>query len=100
MDVDGDGGGTVPEVLLLLPALLRTLACAVFVAAGFSLAIVEHGDLERASVGGADGECTSHAVRAFFALLSREQGEPRNLSACGSSPEVRCPAALGRQELP
>lgn len=47
------------EILLLLLALLLTLACAVFVAAEFSLTTVERGDLERAAEAGS-GARTVH----------------------------------------
>lgn len=43
------------ETLLLVLALLLTLACAVFVAAEFSLTTVERGDLERAAEAGERG---------------------------------------------
>lgn len=43
------------EVLLLLLALLLTLACALFVAAEFSLTTVERSDLERAAESGERG---------------------------------------------
>ncbi len=43
------------EVLLLLAALALTLACAVFVAAEFSLTTVERSDLERAASAGERG---------------------------------------------
>ncbi|MGX1316072.1 CBS domain containing-hemolysin-like protein [Streptomyces calvus] len=62
------------EVLLLLLALLLTLACAVFVAAEFSLTTVERGELERAVEArerGADGAL--RAVRRLTLQLSGAQ---------------------------
>ncbi|MFI6638573.1 hemolysin family protein [Streptomyces sp. NPDC050504] len=62
------------ELLLLLLALALTLACAVFVAAEFSLTTVERGDLERAAAAGergADGALA--AVRKLTFQLSGAQ---------------------------
>ncbi|WP_078856009.1 hemolysin family protein [Streptomyces sp. NRRL F-5065] len=62
------------EVLLLLLALLLTLACAVFVAAEFSLTTVERGDLERAAESGERGaEGALKAVRGLTLQLSGAQ---------------------------
>ncbi|GGL64779.1 membrane protein [Streptomyces fumigatiscleroticus] len=62
------------EVLLLLLALLLTLACALFVAAEFSLTTVERGDLERATEAGERGaEGALKAVRALTVQLSGAQ---------------------------
>ncbi|GAA3309667.1 hypothetical protein GCM10020295_74910 [Streptomyces cinereospinus] len=62
------------EVLLLLLALLLTLACAVFVAAEFSLTTVERGDLERAAAAGERGaEGALKAVRRLTVQLSGAQ---------------------------
>ncbi|WAX77198.1 hemolysin family protein [Streptomyces sp. KMM 9044] len=62
------------EVLLLLLALLLTLACAVFVAAEFSLTTVERSDLERACEAGERGaESALKAVRRLTLQLSGAQ---------------------------
>ncbi|MFG3658737.1 hemolysin family protein [Streptomyces sp. NPDC047706] len=62
------------EVLLLLLALLLTLACAVFVAAEFSLTTVERGELERAVTAGERGaEGALKAVRRLTVQLSGAQ---------------------------
>lgn len=62
------------EVLLLLPALLLTLACALFVAAEFSLTTVERGELERAAEAGERGaEGALKAVRHLTLQLSGAQ---------------------------
>ncbi|MBG0853687.1 HlyC/CorC family transporter [Streptomyces spinoverrucosus] len=62
------------EVLLLLLALLLTLACAVFVAAEFSLTTVERGELERAAESGERGaEGALKAVRRLTLQLSGAQ---------------------------
>ncbi|MCZ4608876.1 hemolysin family protein [Streptomyces sp. Lzd4kr] len=62
------------EVLLLLAALLLTLACALFVAAEFSLTTVERGDLERAAAAGERGaEGALRAVRRLTLQLSGAQ---------------------------
>ncbi|MDG9717572.1 hemolysin family protein [Streptomyces sp. DH24] len=62
-----------PVVLLLL-ALLLTLACAVFVAAEFSLTTVERGDLERAAEAGERGaDGALKAVRRLTFQLSGAQ---------------------------
>ncbi|AZP21200.1 hemolysin family protein [Streptomyces aquilus] len=62
------------EVLLLLAALLLTLACAVFVAAEFSLTTVERGELERAVEAGERGaEGALKAVRRLTVQLSGAQ---------------------------
>ncbi|CAM5245990.1 hypothetical protein SGLAM104S_01314 [Streptomyces glaucescens] len=68
------GGGAVTEVLLLLLALLLTLACAVFVAAEFSLTTVERADLERAAEAGERGaDGALRAVRGLTLQLSGAQ---------------------------
>ncbi len=72
----GSGGGTVTEVLLLLLALALTVACAVFVAAEFSLTTVERGELERAAAAGergADGALQA-AKRLTFQLSGAQLG--------------------------
>ncbi|MFE6991654.1 CNNM domain-containing protein, partial [Streptomyces pharetrae] len=62
------------EVLLLLLALLLTLACAVFVAAEFSLTTVERADLERAAEAGERGaDGALRAVRRLTLQLSGAQ---------------------------
>ncbi|MEU0026168.1 hemolysin family protein [Streptomyces sp. NPDC006335] len=62
------------ETLLLVLALLLTLACAVFVAAEFSLTTVERGDLERAAEAGERGaEGALKAVRRLTFQLSGAQ---------------------------
>ncbi|EFE68067.1 hemolysin family protein [Streptomyces viridosporus] len=62
------------EVLLLLLALLLTLACGVFVAAEFSLTTVERGDLERAAEAGERGaDGALKAVRRLTLQLSGAQ---------------------------
>ncbi|GAA4796445.1 hemolysin family protein [Streptomyces ziwulingensis] len=62
------------EVLLLLLALLLTLACALFVAAEFSLTTVERGDLERAVEAGERGaEGALKAARRLTLQLSGAQ---------------------------
>ncbi|MEV4441363.1 hemolysin family protein [Streptomyces sp. NPDC049577] len=62
------------EVLLLLLALLLTLACAVFVAAEFSLTTVERAELERAAERGERGaEGALRAVRGLTFQLSGAQ---------------------------
>ncbi|MFJ9199363.1 hemolysin family protein [Streptomyces flaveolus] len=62
------------EVLLLLLALLLTLACALFVAAEFSLTTVERGDLERAAESGERGaDGALRAVRGLTLQLSGAQ---------------------------
>ncbi|PWI14549.1 hypothetical protein DI272_10575 [Streptomyces sp. Act143] len=62
------------EVLLLLAALLLTLACAVFVAAEFSLTTVERGELERAAEAGERGaQGALEAVRRLTVQLSGAQ---------------------------
>ncbi|GAA2479200.1 hemolysin family protein [Streptomyces thermolineatus] len=62
------------EVLLLLLALALTLACAVFVAAEFSLTTVERGDLERAAEAGERGAPGAlKAVRRLTFQLSGAQ---------------------------
>lgn len=52
------------EALLLIVALLLSLACGVFVAAEFSLTTVERGEVERAASRG-------------------ERGRPRRCRGCG-----------------
>ncbi|GAB2596774.1 hemolysin family protein [Streptomyces capparidis] len=62
------------ETLLLLLALALTLACAVFVAAEFSLTTVERGDLERAAEAGERGaDSALKAVRRLTLQLSGAQ---------------------------
>ncbi|GHC33827.1 hemolysin family protein [Streptomyces cinnamoneus] len=62
------------EVLLLVLALLLTLACAVFVAAEFSLTTVERAELERAVDSGERGaEGALKAVRSLTFQLSGAQ---------------------------
>ncbi|MFB8247803.1 hemolysin family protein [Streptomyces sp. NPDC055952] len=62
------------EILLLLAALLLTLACAVFVAAEFSLTTVERGELERAAEAGERGaDGALKAVRHLTLQLSGAQ---------------------------
>ncbi|MBP8534573.1 hemolysin family protein [Streptomyces sp. MK37H] len=62
------------EILLLLLALALTLACAVFVAAEFSLTTVERGELERAVEAGERGaEGALTAVRRLTLQLSGAQ---------------------------
>jgi CBS domain containing-hemolysin-like protein len=64
----------VTEVLLLLLALLLTLACALFVAAEFSLTTVERSDLERAAESGERGaDGALKAVRSLTLQLSGAQ---------------------------
>ncbi|MCS0635060.1 hemolysin family protein [Streptomyces sp. LP05-1] len=62
------------EVLLLILALALTLACAVFVAAEFSLTTVERGELERAADAGERGaDGALRAVRKLTFQLSGAQ---------------------------
>jgi CBS domain containing-hemolysin-like protein len=62
------------EVLLLVVALLLTLACGVFVAAEFSLTTIERVDLERAAREGERGASTAlAAVRTLTVQLSGAQ---------------------------
>ncbi|MEU5700276.1 hemolysin family protein [Streptomyces aurantiacus] len=62
------------EILLLLLALSLTLACALFVAAEFSLTTVERGDLERAAEAGERGaDGALKAVRKLTFQLSGAQ---------------------------
>jgi CBS domain containing-hemolysin-like protein len=64
----------VIELLLLLLALALTLACALFVAAEFSLTTVERGDLERAAEAGERGaDSALKAVRKLTLQLSGAQ---------------------------
>ncbi|OEV08193.1 hypothetical protein AN219_31145 [Streptomyces nanshensis] len=60
------------EVLLLLAAVALTLACAVFVAAEFSLTTVERGELERAAQAGERG--APGALRAVKRLTFQLSG--------------------------
>ncbi|KUH40035.1 MULTISPECIES: hemolysin family protein [Streptomyces] len=64
------------EVLLLLLALALTLACAVFVAAEFSLTTVERGELERAAEAGerGAGSALAAAKRLTFQLSGAQLG--------------------------
>lgn len=62
------------EILLLLLAFALVLACAVFVAAEFSLTTVERGDLERAAQAGERGaEGALKAVKRLTFQLSGAQ---------------------------
>ncbi|MDJ0344090.1 hemolysin family protein [Streptomyces sp. H10-C2] len=62
------------EVLLLVVALLLTLACGVFVAAEFSLTTIERGELERAEQAGERGASAAlEAVRTLTLQLSGAQ---------------------------
>ncbi|MGW6459143.1 hemolysin family protein [Streptomyces sp. NPDC055078] len=62
------------EVLLLIVAVLLSLACGVFVAAEFSLTTVERGDLERAVERGDRGAASAlKAVRGLTFQLSGAQ---------------------------
>ncbi|MFI9757413.1 hemolysin family protein [Streptomyces sp. NPDC051963] len=62
------------EVLLLLVAILLSLACGAFVAAEFSLTTVERGDLERAAERGERGAAGAlKAVRSLTFQLSGAQ---------------------------
>ncbi|MGW6940114.1 hemolysin family protein [Streptomyces xanthophaeus] len=64
------------EVLLLLLALALTLACAVFVAAEFSLTTVERSELERAAAAGERGaeSALKAAKRLTFQLSGAQLG--------------------------
>ncbi|MEV7085966.1 hemolysin family protein [Streptomyces sp. NPDC093085] len=64
------------EVLLLLLALALTLACAVFVAAEFSLTTIERGELERAAEAGERGAAGALAAakRLTFQLSGAQLG--------------------------
>ncbi len=64
------------EVLLLLLALALTLACAVFVAAEFSLTTIERGELERAAQAGERGAVSAlkAAKRLTFQLSGVQLG--------------------------
>ncbi|MGW8883013.1 hemolysin family protein [Streptomyces sp. NPDC055749] len=64
------------EVLLLLLALALTLACAVFVAAEFSLTTIERGELERAAQAGERGaeSALKAAKRLTFQLSGAQLG--------------------------
>ncbi|MET9514818.1 hemolysin family protein [Streptomyces sp. NPDC002994] len=64
------------EVLLLLLALALTLACALFVAAEFSLTTVERGELERAARAGERGAVSAlkAAKRLTFQLSGAQLG--------------------------
>ncbi|MBT2489727.1 HlyC/CorC family transporter [Streptomyces sp. ISL-96] len=64
------------EVLLLLLALALTLACALFVAAEFSLTTVERGELERAAQAGERGAVSAlrAAKRLTFQLSGAQLG--------------------------
>ncbi|MDX6759610.1 MULTISPECIES: hemolysin family protein [Streptomyces] len=64
------------EVFLLLLALALTLACAVFVAAEFSLTTVERGELERAAAAGERGAegALKAAKRLTFQLSGAQLG--------------------------
>ncbi|MDX3852411.1 hemolysin family protein [Streptomyces sp. AK02-01A] len=64
------------EVLLLILALALTLACAVFVAAEFSLTTVERGELERAAAAGERGAAGAlvAAKRLTFQLSGAQLG--------------------------
>ncbi|MFE9396491.1 hemolysin family protein [Streptomyces flavidovirens] len=64
------------EVLLLLLALALTLACALFVAAEFSLTTIERGELERAAQAGERGAVSAlkAAKRLTFQLSGAQLG--------------------------
>lgn len=64
------------EILLLLLALALTFACAVFVAAEFSLTTVERGELERAAAAGERGadSALKAAKRLTFQLSGAQLG--------------------------
>ncbi|MFD4029800.1 hemolysin family protein [Streptomyces sp. NPDC058637] len=64
------------EVLLLLLALVLTLACAVFVAAEFSLTTIDRGELERAAAAGERGAASAlgAAKRLTFQLSGAQLG--------------------------
>ncbi|MFD3911645.1 hemolysin family protein [Streptomyces sp. NPDC058603] len=64
------------ELLLLLLALALTLACAVFVAAEFSLTTIERGELERAAAAGERGAASALAAvkRLTFQLSGAQLG--------------------------
>jgi CBS domain containing-hemolysin-like protein len=66
----------VTEVLLLLLALALTLACAVFVAAEFSLTTIERSELERAAQAGERGAASAlkAAKRLTFQLSGAQLG--------------------------
>jgi CBS domain containing-hemolysin-like protein len=66
----------VTEILLLLAALALTLACAVFVAAEFSLTTVERAELERAAAAGERGAegALAAARRLTFQLSGAQLG--------------------------
>src|SRR5690606_21774745 len=69
-----DGGVPMTEVLLLLVAILLSLACGAFVAAEFSLTTVERGELERAAERGERGAAGAlEAVRNLTFQLSGAQ---------------------------
>jgi CBS domain containing-hemolysin-like protein len=64
----------VTEVLLLLLAIALMLACAIFVAAEFSLTTVERGELERAAAAGEKGAASAlKAVKRLTFQLSGAQ---------------------------
>src|SRR3954465_8009373 len=69
-----EGGDPMTEVLLLLVAILLSLACGAFVAAEFSLTTVERGDLEEAAERGERGAAGAlKAVRNLTFQLSGAQ---------------------------
>ncbi|MGW1071630.1 hemolysin family protein [Streptomyces sp. NPDC002537] len=69
------------EVLLLVVALLLTLACAVFVAAEFSLTTVERGELERAAAQGDRG--ARGALKAVRGLTFQLSGAQLGITVTG-----------------
>ncbi|GAA2445747.1 hemolysin family protein [Streptomyces macrosporus] len=69
------------EVLLLLLALLLTLACSVFVAAEFSLTTVERSELERAVERGEPG--ADSALRAVRSLTFQLSGAQLGITVTG-----------------
>jgi CBS domain containing-hemolysin-like protein len=69
------------EVLLLAVAVLLTLACAVFVAAEFSLTTVERGELERAAKAGERGAAA--ALKAVRSLTLQLSGAQLGITATG-----------------
>ncbi|WP_171165787.1 hemolysin family protein [Streptomyces sp. I05A-00742] len=69
------------EVLLLVLTVVLTLACAVFVAAEFSLTTVERGELERAAEGG--DRRAQGALRAVRGLTFQLSGAQLGITVTG-----------------
>lgn len=69
------------EVLLLVLALLLTVACAVFVAAEFSLTTVERAELERAAESGDRG--AQRALKAVRSLTFQLSGAQLGITVTG-----------------